>query len=172
MGATNTEEIQVIDIQRLPRAWVPQKNHHWDYRNPPREEQGRVPGEPPSSHIAEAPGSCSDEPIRILQGPRATLPQPLATGATKQTPQSTVPTTEPPTPHQDRTNSPGKRSPASGKHPGPASPTTAPATTQTHHITTTATIAQGETLSSSALPSPSPSGQRQQPQPKNKAPTR
>ncbi|MED6239397.1 hypothetical protein ATANTOWER_005942 [Ataeniobius toweri] len=36
---------------------------------------------------------------------------------------------------------------------GPSSPTTPPTTTQTHHITATAAIAQGETLSSSALPS-------------------
>ncbi|MEQ2287417.1 hypothetical protein AMECASPLE_012282 [Ameca splendens] len=35
-------------------------------------------------------------------------------------------TVEPPTPHRDGTNSPGKRSLASGKHPGPMSPTTPP----------------------------------------------
>ncbi|KAK5620629.1 hypothetical protein CRENBAI_021398 [Crenichthys baileyi] len=43
-----------------------------------------------------------------------------------------------PTPHQDGTNSPDKRSPASGKNLGPDSPST----TQTHHITATATIAK------------------------------
>ncbi|MEQ2302973.1 hypothetical protein AMECASPLE_012060, partial [Ameca splendens] len=60
---TDTEEIQATDIQRPLRAQEPQENHRQDYRNPPREEQGRIPGEPPSSHSAEAPGSCSDEPI-------------------------------------------------------------------------------------------------------------
>ncbi|MEQ2249609.1 hypothetical protein ILYODFUR_031088 [Ilyodon furcidens] len=44
------------------------------------------------------------------------------------------PTTEPPTSHQDETNSTGKRSPASGKHSGPASPTTPP---QSHKHTPT-----------------------------------
>ncbi|MEQ2304789.1 hypothetical protein AMECASPLE_030947, partial [Ameca splendens] len=48
------------NIQR-PRAQEPPENHCRDYRNPPREEQGRVPGEPPSNHSAEAPGSCRDE---------------------------------------------------------------------------------------------------------------
>ncbi|MED6291864.1 hypothetical protein CHARACLAT_028005, partial [Characodon lateralis] len=83
------------------------------------------------------------------QGPRATPPQPLITGATEQTPPGTAPTTEPPTPHQDGTNTPGHRSPASSKHLALASPTTPPATTQTHHITATAAIALGETLYSS-----------------------
>ncbi|KAK5607889.1 hypothetical protein CRENBAI_009416 [Crenichthys baileyi] len=43
---------------------------------------------------------------------------------------------------------------ASGKHTELAYPTMPPAATQTDHITTIATIAQGVTLSSSALPSP------------------
>ncbi|MEQ2279187.1 hypothetical protein AMECASPLE_006831 [Ameca splendens] len=59
---TDTEEIQATDIQRPPRAQEPQGNHPWDYCNPTREEQGRAPGEPPSSHSVEAPGSRSDEP--------------------------------------------------------------------------------------------------------------
>ncbi|MED6295172.1 hypothetical protein CHARACLAT_028867 [Characodon lateralis] len=67
------------------------------------------------------------------QGPRATPPQPPPTGATGQTPSSVKLTTEPPTPHQDGTNSPGKRFPASGKYSGLASPTMPP---QPHrHIT-------------------------------------
>ncbi|MEQ2280573.1 hypothetical protein AMECASPLE_021317 [Ameca splendens] len=49
------------------------------------------------------------------KGPGATLPQPPSTGAKVQTPSSTAPTTEP-----------SKRSPASGKHLGPASPSTPP----------------------------------------------
>ncbi|MED6246583.1 hypothetical protein ATANTOWER_020169, partial [Ataeniobius toweri] len=48
----------------------PQENHRRDYRNLPREEQGRVPGEPPSSHSAEAPGSCSEEPTGLCQSSR------------------------------------------------------------------------------------------------------
>ncbi|MED6246524.1 hypothetical protein ATANTOWER_019280 [Ataeniobius toweri] len=35
---------QAIDIQRLPRAQEPQEIHRWDYRNHPREEQGRARG--------------------------------------------------------------------------------------------------------------------------------
>ncbi|MEQ2242950.1 hypothetical protein ILYODFUR_002047 [Ilyodon furcidens] len=61
----------------------------------------------------------------ILPPPHSeALPQPPPAGATGQTPSSTTPTMEPPTPHQDGTNSPSKRSPASGKHSGPVSPTT------------------------------------------------
>ncbi|MED6258112.1 hypothetical protein ATANTOWER_003106 [Ataeniobius toweri] len=56
---THTEEI--THIKRPPRAQEPQGNHCRDYRNPAREEQGRVTGEPPSSHRAEAPGSCSPQ---------------------------------------------------------------------------------------------------------------
>ncbi|MED6234425.1 hypothetical protein ATANTOWER_029753 [Ataeniobius toweri] len=59
---TDMQEIRATDIQRPPRAQESQENHCQDYRNPPREEQGRVPGEPPSNHSAEAPGSWSDEP--------------------------------------------------------------------------------------------------------------
>ncbi|KAK5610761.1 hypothetical protein CRENBAI_026869 [Crenichthys baileyi] len=47
---------------KAPRAQEPQENHRRDYGNPPREEQERVPGEPASSHSAEAPGGCSDDP--------------------------------------------------------------------------------------------------------------
>ncbi|KAK5606295.1 hypothetical protein CRENBAI_023885 [Crenichthys baileyi] len=53
----DTEEIRATDIQRPPKAQEPQENHRRDYRNPPREEQWRVPGEPRSSDSAEAPGS-------------------------------------------------------------------------------------------------------------------
>ncbi|MEQ2286095.1 hypothetical protein AMECASPLE_038631 [Ameca splendens] len=60
-------------------------------------------------------------------------------------------TTDPPTPHQDRTNSLGKRSPAGGMHPGPTAPTML-SQTQTHHIATTATTAQGETPTRSSPP--------------------
>ncbi|MEQ2292616.1 hypothetical protein AMECASPLE_024839 [Ameca splendens] len=56
---TAMEEIRAIDV---PRAQGPQENHWRDYSNLPREEQGRVPGKPPSSHSAEAPGSCCDKP--------------------------------------------------------------------------------------------------------------
>ncbi|MEQ2248971.1 hypothetical protein ILYODFUR_024573 [Ilyodon furcidens] len=35
---------------------------HKNPATPPREEQGRVLGETPSSHSADAPGSCNDEP--------------------------------------------------------------------------------------------------------------
>ncbi|MED6252916.1 hypothetical protein ATANTOWER_019307 [Ataeniobius toweri] len=54
------EESRAIDIQRLPRAQEPQENHCRDYHNTHKEERGRVPGEPPSSHSAEAQRSCSD----------------------------------------------------------------------------------------------------------------
>ncbi|MEQ2259781.1 hypothetical protein XENORESO_018267 [Xenotaenia resolanae] len=91
--------------------------------------------------------STTQRTARPRQGPRATLPQPLPTG---QTPPSTMPPTVSPTPHQEETNSPSKRSLASGKHLGPDPLQT----TQTHHITPTATITQGETLTSSAPPSP------------------
>ncbi|KAK5601358.1 hypothetical protein CRENBAI_000798 [Crenichthys baileyi] len=57
---TDIEEIRATDMQRPPRAQEPQKNHRRDHRDPPREEQERITGEPPSSHTAEAPGSCSD----------------------------------------------------------------------------------------------------------------
>ncbi|MEQ2305393.1 hypothetical protein AMECASPLE_037387 [Ameca splendens] len=82
---TDTEEIRATDIQRPPRAQEPQENHHQDYHNPPREEQGRIPGEPPSSHSAEAPGSSNDEPTgptgsrlcpsRSSHGPRDPRPR-------------------------------------------------------------------------------------------------
>ncbi|MEQ2229797.1 hypothetical protein ILYODFUR_022510 [Ilyodon furcidens] len=85
---TDTEEIQATDIQRPLRAQEPQENHRWDYRNPPREEQGRIPGEPPSSHSTEAPGSCSDEPTspassrlrprRSSHGPRDPRPRDIS----------------------------------------------------------------------------------------------
>ncbi|MED6266223.1 hypothetical protein CHARACLAT_033646 [Characodon lateralis] len=51
-----------------------------------------------------------------------------------------------PTPRRDKLT----RQEVPGKHPRPASPTTSPATTQTHDITT-ATIAPGETSSSALL---------------------
>ncbi|MEQ2310109.1 hypothetical protein AMECASPLE_005552, partial [Ameca splendens] len=60
------------------------------------------------------------------QGPHATLPQPPPTSTTEQTPPSTVLKTDPLTPHQDRTNSPGKRFRASGTHHGPGAPTMPP----------------------------------------------
>ncbi|MEQ2281522.1 hypothetical protein AMECASPLE_031321 [Ameca splendens] len=53
---------QAIDIQRLPRAQEPQEIHRWDYRNHPREEQGRVLREPSSSHSAEAQGAPATSP--------------------------------------------------------------------------------------------------------------
>ncbi|MEQ2226501.1 hypothetical protein ILYODFUR_028086 [Ilyodon furcidens] len=59
---TDTEEKQATDIQRPLRAQEPQENHRRDYRNPPREEQGRIPGEPPRSHTAEAPGASVTSP--------------------------------------------------------------------------------------------------------------
>ncbi|MEQ2250300.1 hypothetical protein ILYODFUR_038551 [Ilyodon furcidens] len=65
---TDTEEIRTTDIQRPARAQEPHENHRRDYHNPPREEQRIIPGEPPSSHSAEAPGSCS--PSRSSKGPR------------------------------------------------------------------------------------------------------
>ncbi|MEQ2241382.1 hypothetical protein ILYODFUR_024726 [Ilyodon furcidens] len=82
---TDAAEVRAIDIQRPPRAQEPQKNHCRDYRNPPREEQGRVPGEPPSIHSAEAPGSCNNKPTgpagsrlrpsRSSHGPRDPRPR-------------------------------------------------------------------------------------------------
>ncbi|KAK5606090.1 hypothetical protein CRENBAI_000654 [Crenichthys baileyi] len=68
----DTEEIRATDIQRPPKAQEPQENHRRDYRNPPREEQWRVPGKPPSSDSAEAPGNRSDEPT----GPAGSRPLP------------------------------------------------------------------------------------------------
>ncbi|MED6249605.1 hypothetical protein ATANTOWER_016866 [Ataeniobius toweri] len=56
---TDKEEIQATNIQRPLRAQEHRENHCRDYCNPSRDEQGRIPGEPPSSHNAEAPGSCS-----------------------------------------------------------------------------------------------------------------
>ncbi|MEQ2299971.1 hypothetical protein AMECASPLE_020523 [Ameca splendens] len=52
------------------------------------------------------------------QGPCATPPQPPPTGTTGQIPPSNMPTMEPLTPHQHGTDSPGKRTPASGQAPG------------------------------------------------------
>ncbi|MED6258748.1 hypothetical protein ATANTOWER_011846 [Ataeniobius toweri] len=88
------EDIRTTDIQRPPRAQEPQENHRRDYCNPSREEQWRVPGERPSSHSAEAPGSCSDEatgptgsrlrPNRSSHGPRD--PRPRDTPPPKQRP--------------------------------------------------------------------------------------
>ncbi|MEQ2256958.1 hypothetical protein ILYODFUR_029405 [Ilyodon furcidens] len=69
------------------------------------------------------------------QGPHAMLSQPPPTGATGQMLSSTELTTEPPTPHQDGTNSPGKRSKASDKHSRPASPTLPLQPHRHHHIT-------------------------------------
>ncbi|XP_047214901.1 uncharacterized protein LOC124864226 [Girardinichthys multiradiatus] len=57
------------------------------------------------------------------QRPRATPPQPPTTSATEQTPLRTVLTTDTPTPHQDGTTSPGKRSPVGSMHPGLTAPT-------------------------------------------------
>ncbi|MEQ2293588.1 hypothetical protein AMECASPLE_035074, partial [Ameca splendens] len=54
-----------------PKAQESQENHRRDYRNHPREEQWRVPGEPPSSDSAEAPGSRSDKPT----GPAGSRPR-------------------------------------------------------------------------------------------------
>ncbi|MED6291027.1 hypothetical protein CHARACLAT_019427 [Characodon lateralis] len=59
-------EIPAIDIQRPPRAQVPQENHRRDYRNHLREEQGRVPGEPASGHSAEV-GSWSNPRPNLTQ---------------------------------------------------------------------------------------------------------
>ncbi|MEQ2283183.1 hypothetical protein AMECASPLE_008619 [Ameca splendens] len=65
------------------------------------------------------------------RGPHTMLSTPLPTGTTGQTPSSTELTTEPPP--QDGTNSPAKRSLASGKHSRPASPILPP---QPHRHTT------------------------------------
>ncbi|MEQ2242744.1 hypothetical protein ILYODFUR_039112 [Ilyodon furcidens] len=59
--------------------------------------------------------------------------------------------------HHDGTNSSTKKSPASGRHPGPVTPPR----NKKHYITATATTAQGETLSSSAPPSPPSRSKRQ-----------
>ncbi|MEQ2238223.1 hypothetical protein ILYODFUR_031044 [Ilyodon furcidens] len=59
---TDTEEIQATDIQRPPRAQEPQENHRVDYHNPPKEEQGRIPGKPPSSRSAEPQGDAATSP--------------------------------------------------------------------------------------------------------------
>ncbi|KAK5624006.1 hypothetical protein CRENBAI_021896 [Crenichthys baileyi] len=77
-----------------PRARDPQKDHYMDYRNPPREEQRRAPGKPPSSHSTEAPGSCSNKPTgpvgsrlrrgRYSHGSRD--PRPRVTSSPKQWP--------------------------------------------------------------------------------------
>ncbi|MEQ2159863.1 hypothetical protein GOODEAATRI_027651 [Goodea atripinnis] len=75
----------------------------------------------PSTPVASCPPPHSDATAR--QGPCTTPPQPPPTGTTGQTPPSTVTATEPPIPQQDGTNSSSNRSLASGKHPGPASPT-------------------------------------------------
>ncbi|MED6275903.1 hypothetical protein CHARACLAT_031386, partial [Characodon lateralis] len=48
----------------------------------------------------------------------------------------------------------GQTHPVPGQQQATTLPPRPPATTQTHHITATATVAQGETLSGSALPSP------------------
>ncbi|MEQ2297111.1 hypothetical protein AMECASPLE_031336 [Ameca splendens] len=90
----DTEEIRATDIQRPPKAQEPQENHRRDYRNPPGEEQWRVPREPPSSDSGEAPGGRSDEstgpagsrprPSRSSHGPRG--PRPRDTPPPKQRP--------------------------------------------------------------------------------------
>ncbi|MEQ2252061.1 hypothetical protein ILYODFUR_017799 [Ilyodon furcidens] len=87
-------EIRATDIQRPSRAQEPQENYRWDYRNTPREEQGRVPGEPPSSHSAKDPWNCSNERTgpassrlrksRSSHGPRD--PRPQNTSLPKQRP--------------------------------------------------------------------------------------
>ncbi|MEQ2291368.1 hypothetical protein AMECASPLE_012756 [Ameca splendens] len=82
------------DIRRPHRAREPQEDHRRDYRNPCKEEQRRAQGEPPSSHSAEAPGSCSDKPTgpassrlrrsRSSHGPRD--PRPWGKSSPKQGP--------------------------------------------------------------------------------------
>ncbi|MEQ2308557.1 hypothetical protein AMECASPLE_029377 [Ameca splendens] len=56
------EEIQATDIQGPHRAQEPQMNRHRDYRKPPREEQRRAPGDPPSSHSAGLQGAAATSP--------------------------------------------------------------------------------------------------------------
>ncbi|MEQ2311245.1 hypothetical protein AMECASPLE_017884 [Ameca splendens] len=78
------------------RARKPLDDHHWDYRNPPREEQRVAQGEQPSSHSAEAPGNCGNEPScpassrlrlsRSSHGPRD--PRTQGTSSPKQRPDS------------------------------------------------------------------------------------
>ncbi|KAK5618108.1 hypothetical protein CRENBAI_022129 [Crenichthys baileyi] len=66
-------------------------------------------------------------------GPRATPPQPLPTSTTEQTPPSTILTTDPLTPHQDGTNSPGRQQCTRGQRPPNHAPTTIAMTAPPQH---------------------------------------
>ncbi|MEQ2241796.1 hypothetical protein ILYODFUR_029015 [Ilyodon furcidens] len=135
------EEIRATDIQRPPRAQEPRENHCWDYRNFPREEQGRAPGEPPSCHNAEAPWSCSDEPTglassrlrpsRSSRGPRDPRPrnislpsrgptEPRGPGPSKQPPGVSQRTPKHPAPDTEnhKYNSGQRHQPPVGSVPG------------------------------------------------------
>ncbi|KAK5614707.1 hypothetical protein CRENBAI_018660 [Crenichthys baileyi] len=96
---------QDTDIEHMPRIPSPQAHNPTDELHPQKAN-------------VDTPTQRQLHTTTARQGPHAMPPQPLPTGATEQTPLSTVLPMEPPTPHQDGTNSPGKRSLASGKHPG------------------------------------------------------
>ncbi|MEQ2301520.1 hypothetical protein AMECASPLE_036931 [Ameca splendens] len=95
-----------------PKSQEPHENHRRNYRNPPKEEQWRVPGEPPSNDSAEAPGSRSDEPTgpagsrprvsRSSHGPRGPRPQADSAGTaqTRVTPARLPPPRPEPSPQQ------------------------------------------------------------------------
>ncbi|MEQ2249068.1 hypothetical protein ILYODFUR_025571, partial [Ilyodon furcidens] len=114
---------QATDIQRPPRAQEPQENHRWDYCNPPREEQGRVPGKPPSSHSAEATGSCSNEPT----GPSGSCLRPSRSSHGPRDPRHI-------TPQAEACRSPGVQAPASNHRDNPKTKT--PAKVQPREKTT------------------------------------
>ncbi|KAK5603552.1 hypothetical protein CRENBAI_005011 [Crenichthys baileyi] len=59
---------------------------------------------PRSKHHHQILPPTTQRAVTAKQGPCTTPPQPPPTGATEQTPTSTVLTMEPPTPHQDGTN--------------------------------------------------------------------
>ncbi|MED6232729.1 hypothetical protein ATANTOWER_001639 [Ataeniobius toweri] len=59
---------------------------------------------PRSKHPHHILPPTTQRAMTAKQGPCTTPPQPSPTGATEQTPPSTVLTMEPPTPHQDGTN--------------------------------------------------------------------
>ncbi|XP_047242554.1 uncharacterized protein LOC124881098 [Girardinichthys multiradiatus] len=119
---TDMEEIRATYIQRPPRAQEPRENHCRDYRNSPREEQWRVPGEPPSSHNAEASWSCSDEPTglasshlrpsRSSHGPRDPRPRNISLPSRGPTePRGPGSSKQPSEPAHTKSPSPGYREP-------------------------------------------------------------
>ncbi|KAK5615162.1 hypothetical protein CRENBAI_004960, partial [Crenichthys baileyi] len=117
----DTEEIRAQDIQRS-KAQEPRRTP-WGLPHPPREEQWRVPGEPPipPSDSAEAPGNRSDEPTAPPAAVHAVSRFQQPWTQRPKTPGHTTPKAEAPT--EPRGPGPGRQPPGvsqhTPKHPAP-----------------------------------------------------